>query len=72
MSTKITFKKDACKGCELCMVWCKKNLIAPDPDNLNKSGIHPMTVKSPEKCIACGNCAVMCPDAVITIEKFDE
>ena len=69
MATKITFNKDACKGCELCMAWCGKKLLALDTTYLNKSGIHPMAIAHPEECVACGNCALMCPDAVITIEK---
>lgn len=71
MATKISFNKDACKGCGLCMIWCKKELLVPDMAYLNKSGIHPVMITNQEDCIACGNCALMCPDAVITIEKID-
>lgn len=71
MATRITFKKEVCKGCELCTLWCPKKLIAPDTTYLNKSGIHPMAVERTEECVGCGSCALMCPDAVITIEKVE-
>ena len=35
----------------------------------NQKGYHPAANTDIAKCIACGNCAVTCPDAVITLEK---
>ncbi len=72
MKYKVTFKPEECKGCEICMIWCKKNLISFDKSKLNKAGIHPARITNEEECIGCTNCALMCPDAVITIEKIED
>ena len=33
-------------------------------------GYTPLMVTEPDKCIACGFCATMCPDSVITVERY--
>ncbi|NMR96465.1 4Fe-4S binding protein, partial [Vibrio parahaemolyticus] len=39
---------------------------------LNKKGYYPASVKEEEmeKCISCANCAMICPDVVITVERL--
>jgi 2-oxoglutarate ferredoxin oxidoreductase subunit delta len=54
------------------MVWCKRGLLQTDMSYLNKKGIHPVTITDTDACIGCTNCALMCPDSVITIEKLEE
>lgn len=71
MAIQITFNGEACKGCGLCMLWCKRTLVAFDTSTLNKNGVHPAYVQHTDQCIACGNCALMCPDGVITIQKTE-
>ena len=65
MSAKVTFNSDRCKGCELCTTVCPKHI-----EVTNHKGYHPATVKEMELCIACASCAKICPDSVITVEKF--
>ena len=72
MKYKVTFKSEECKGCELCMAWCKKGLVAFDASYLNQKGIHPAVITNQEECVGCGNCALMCPDAIITIESIED
>ncbi|GHU63774.1 2-oxoacid:acceptor oxidoreductase subunit delta [Clostridia bacterium] len=72
MKFNIIFNHEECKGCELCIPWCKFELISFDKSRLNKKGVHPAMIAHPEKCVGCGNCALMCPDAIITIEKTEE
>lgn len=72
MNVAISFEKEECKGCELCIIWCKKGLIEFDKSNLNKKGVYPVMITRPEECTGCGNCALMCPDSIITIEKLEE
>lgn len=69
MAGKITFRREACKGCELCMAFCPKKLLQPDQTYLNRAGVHPMAIANMDDCIGCANCAVMCPDAIIQVER---
>lgn len=71
MKFKVTFDIDYCKGCELCVISCKKGLLSLDGDCINRNGVHPAKIDDMEACIGCANCAIMCPDAVITIDKID-
>ena len=72
MKFNVTFYIEGCKGCELCAASCKKKLIFMDKSRLNKAGVHPAAITDKDECVGCLNCALMCPDAVITIEKLDE
>ncbi len=66
---KVTFKKDLCKGCSLCISACPKKIIALSKTEINQKGHHPAEMTDQEKCIGCAFCATMCPDCVITVEK---
>lgn len=68
---KVTFKKDRCKGCELCLIACPKNIIIMDKQ-LNAMGFYPATVEEQDKCTACTACAKVCPDVVIEIDKGEK
>jgi 2-oxoglutarate ferredoxin oxidoreductase subunit delta len=46
------------------------NILALDESRTNKKGYTPLMVTDPDKCIACSFCAMMCPDSVITVERF--
>lgn len=60
-----------CKGCELCVSVCPKDILALDETRLNISGYNPCMVSDMDECIACANCAKMCPEAAITVEKCE-
>ena len=66
---KVTFKKELCKGCGLCVNACPKKIVALMDDEINAKGYHPAGVTNQEECIGCAFCATMCPDCVITVEK---
>lgn len=66
---KVTFDRDTCKGCGLCVGACPKNIVALDESVINAKGYHPAGCTKPEECIGCAFCATMCPDCVITVEK---
>ncbi len=68
MAGKVTFDRNRCKGCELCVAVCPKHIIAMDTAT-NAKGYHPAAVERMEECIACAACARMCPDSVITVER---
>ena len=69
MRAVLIFDRDRCKGCELCIAVCPRQILALDLSTINKKGYHPAGVTDIEKCIACACCARMCPDSVITVEK---
>ncbi len=68
---RVRFEEDRCKGCQLCVAFCPKNIIVMS-DRLNASGFHPATVVEQEKCISCAFCARMCPDVVISVYKEEK
>ena len=70
MAAKVTFDRERCKGCELCTVVCPKKIVELDKSTTNSKGYHPSSVRDITLCIACGNCARMCPDSVITVERI--
>ncbi len=63
----IVIKIEECKGCELCLAACPKNVLAMS-DDINSKGFHYVT-KVNSECTGCANCAVICPDAVITVYR---
>lgn len=69
MAGLVTFERDRCKGCELCILVCPKHIVAIDTAATNAKGYHPATVSEMDKCIACAACAKICPDSVITVER---
>ena len=67
VSGTVEFNIEECKGCELCIEACPQESIGLSP-NLNSQGYHyAMLVNS--ECTGCINCALVCPDAVITVYR---
>ncbi|MBR3750387.1 MAG: 4Fe-4S binding protein [Clostridia bacterium] len=65
---KLTFLKDVCKGCSLCIEACPKNIIKLSK-SINAKGYNYAELTDEAACIGCASCARMCPDCVITVEK---
>ena len=40
-------------------------------DEVNGKGYHYAYMVSPENCTGCTNCAVVCPDGVITVYRVE-
>lgn len=72
MKFKLTFNSERCKGCGLCINFCPKKILAFDTGVFNGNGVHPVYMTDQASCIGCQSCALMCPDAIITIEKLEE
>ena len=49
---------------------CPKHIVAIDMNVINRKGYHPATVTDMDQCIGCASCAKICPDSIITVEKF--
>jgi len=58
-----------CKSCETCVNDCPSKTLAIDLNRLTAKGYHPAFMMHPENCTACGTCAVVCPDAAITVYR---
>ncbi len=54
-----------CKACTLCMQSCARGAISMT-EEINSRGYKHIRVDE-EKCIGCGVCYIVCPDAVFTI-----
>ena len=70
MAGLVTFDRDRCKGCELCIAVCPKHIVEIDATATNARGYHPAAVREMELCIACASCAKICPDSVIIVERI--
>ncbi len=54
-----------CKGCELCINECPQDSLEMSK-NINKNSYH-YAVLSDDTCTGCINCALVCPEAIITV-----
>jgi len=63
----VTFDIETCKGCELCIEACPQDSLQLSP-NINAQGYH-YAVLVKDNCTGCTNCALVCPDAVITVYR---
>jgi len=64
---KVIFDVETCKGCELCIEACPQDSLELSP-KLNAQGYH-YVVLVKDNCTGCVNCALVCPDAVITVYR---
>lgn len=60
---------EGCKGCGLCVANCPTKCLALNISDTNSYGLHYAYLAEEEKCIACSNCGIICPDAAITVYK---
>lgn len=65
----VIVKSEACKGCGLCIEFCKSEKLAFS-DKLNKMGYLYAEAAEDKKCSGCMICTSICPDLVI--EVYDE
>lgn len=63
----VLFNIETCKGCELCIEACPQESIQLSP-RINAQGYH-YAVLIKDNCTGCTNCALVCPDAVITVYR---
>jgi len=65
----VEISQEGCKGCGLCVTHCPVSCLEINTSDTNSFGLHYAVLAQPEKCIACQNCSVICPDAAITVYK---
>lgn len=68
MAMILTFRKERCKGCGLCVAVCPKKLLVLE-GTTNIKGYNPASCADASLCVGCASCARICPDSIITIEK---
>ena len=64
---KVEINIERCKGCELCTLECKEHALSLG-DAINIKGYR-YVVANNDLCTGCINCALVCPDAVITVYR---
>ncbi|MFO7676037.1 MAG: 4Fe-4S binding protein [bacterium] len=62
----VTIDRNLCKGCELCVGACPKEVLALSKE-INDKGYFCAEVVNQPACIACRFCGMICPDVAITI-----
>lgn len=67
----LKFRKEYCKGCEICVASCPVHILAIGAE-IGAKGYRTATVTDMERCVGCRSCALMCPDCVIEIFGGDE
>jgi 2-oxoglutarate ferredoxin oxidoreductase subunit delta len=67
---EITVEKNRCKGCELCVHACPKQVLAMSKE-INDKGYFFSIVAEQSKCIGCRFCAFTCPDVAIEVAQLD-
>jgi 2-oxoglutarate ferredoxin oxidoreductase subunit delta len=66
--------KDRCKGCNLCIHFCPKEVLEESPE-FNAKGYHfPRIIKGKEEaCAACRYCEMVCPDfSIFVVESVEQ
>ena len=66
----IIIEEEICKGCGLCVNACPRSAMHL-ANHINSRGFHPAALLAPDKCTACAQCALMCPDVCISILKSE-
>jgi len=68
MQGRIEIEQELCKGCELCISFCPKNVIYVS-DRLNASGYLPAVFNGNGECTGCAVCALVCPEVAIEVYR---
>lgn len=63
--------EDHCKGCEFCVEYCPRDVLAM-AEHFNRKGYHPPQVVKEGACLNCNLCETICPEyAIFTVEVPD-
>lgn len=63
--------KDRCKGCQFCIEFCPKQVLAESAE-FNRKGYHPVYAARSDECVNCGLCELICPEFAIHVAPADE
>lgn len=68
----IVVDAERCKGCRLCVLACKLNLIKLSDKTVNRKGYPYAQQTEWEQCNGCTACAMVCPDGCIEVYRKKE
>lgn len=68
---KILIDEDFCKGCQLCIHVCPRQVLVMGKKR-NRAGYLLPEIREGSKCTACLICELTCPDLVITVKKGEK
>ena len=68
MKGYIEIDRELCKGCQICMAFCPKNVISLS-DKLNIAGYLPVLLNDSNNCTGCTICAIVCPEVAIEVYR---
>ena len=71
MKNRIQVDREYCKGCQLCLAVCPKNVYELSRVRNPKGYMVPRPVR-PEDCVGCLLCEMTCPDMAITVTVCKE
>ncbi|KPJ72243.1 hypothetical protein AMJ52_06945 [candidate division TA06 bacterium DG_78] len=60
----VVVNEDWCKGCEICVAFCPKNVLT-----MNKGKVK---VDNPDACTGCQLCEIYCPDFAIKVNQTED
>jgi 2-oxoglutarate ferredoxin oxidoreductase subunit delta len=60
---RVIITRERCKGCELCIEFCPRDVLAKS-DDFNPKGYHYPVVRN-DDCINCRLCLTVCPEYAI-------
>jgi len=64
---KVVIEIQRCKACELCITECKEHALSLS-ESINLRGYR-YIIANNDLCTGCVNCALVCPDAVLTVYR---
>jgi len=71
INTDINIDKDLCKGCDICITFCPKNVYEKSKIRNKRGSAIPYAAR-PEDCVSCKICERFCPDMAISVTKQEE
>jgi 2-oxoglutarate ferredoxin oxidoreductase subunit delta len=65
---RVTVIKERCKGCQLCVTYCPRNVLRMS-QTFNSKGYYYPEPEGEADCVNCHFCEVLCPDfAIFSLE----
>ena len=65
----VVIDKEACKGCELCVIACPTDVLQLH-EQVNSKGYNPAYTVNHAACTGCKICALVCPDMCFKVYQY--